>query len=440
VNLGEDPLATYSYNLAGQQVGLVRANGVATAWNYNGAGSLLSIAHATGSRVVASTSYAFAVSGRRVARSEADGWTERYEYDAAGQLTGTDYFESPTARQAARVVSYAYDALGNRTRMAEVDRSQGGSDRNSITHYTANVLNQYTRITLNGVADTPVYDANGNLTRQGGVDYRYNARSQLIEVTTATERMAQVHDPKGRVVERRYFTKGPQGQWIEHADKSLRLVYDAWNVIEDCNMDSGLRARYIHGSRIDEILAMQIPNAEDPSLTVSYPLADGLGSTVALTDVAGAPTQRFRYDAFGTPHVLSSDYRQQSTGSVYRFLFTGREWLGIAGLQDNRNRQYDSQAGRWLSPDPIGFKGGNNLYGYALNQPIWYNDPMGLTCSPGRQQCLDDCTLGGTACALGCPLECIFAGPAYLACLGACETICGLLVASCNAYCYWHYW
>lgn len=46
---------------------------------------------------------------------------------------------------------------------------------------------------------------------------------------------------------------------------------------------------------------------------------------------------------------------------------------------DNHFRHYDASVGRWLSKDPILFNGGEtNLYGYVMNDPINYIDPVGL--------------------------------------------------------------
>lgn len=41
-------------------------------------------------------------------------------------------------------------------------------------------------------------------------------------------------------------------------------------------------------------------------------------------------------------------------------------------------RAYDPELGRWLSRDPIGLRGGINLYGYVKNDPIHRTDLLGL--------------------------------------------------------------
>jgi RHS repeat-associated protein len=43
-----------------------------------------------------------------------------------------------------------------------------------------------------------------------------------------------------------------------------------------------------------------------------------------------------------------------------------------------RNRWYDPQTGRLLTQDPIGLAGGVNLYAYAGNDPVQFDDPFGL--------------------------------------------------------------
>ena len=61
-----------------------------------------------------------------------------------------------------------------------------------------------------------------------------------------------------------------------------------------------------------------------------------------------------------------------------RHLFTGQQWHQDIGLYDLRNRFYSPDLGRFLQPDPIGFWGGKNLYGYCGNNPVTRWDPFGL--------------------------------------------------------------
>ncbi|EOK2644210.1 DUF6531 domain-containing protein [Escherichia coli] len=48
-----------------------------------------------------------------------------------------------------------------------------------------------------------------------------------------------------------------------------------------------------------------------------------------------------------------------------------------SGLYYNRHRHYDPLQARYITPDPIGLRGGWNMYQYPLN-PIQVIDPMGL--------------------------------------------------------------
>jgi RHS repeat-associated protein len=97
-------------------------------------------------------------------------------------------------------------------------------------------------------------------------------------------------------------------------------------------------------------------------------LTDGLGSTLGLVDSAGAGAT-YTYEPYGRTYVAGND-----GGNAYRY--AGREDDGT-GLYFNRARYYSPGLQRFLSEDPIGFDGGNNLYGYVGNQPTARIDPSG---------------------------------------------------------------
>jgi len=99
-------------------------------------------------------------------------------------------------------------------------------------------------------------------------------------------------------------------------------------------------------------------------------LADALGSSVALADMAGVLQTQYTYQAFGATSVTGAP-------TTNPFGWTGRELDGT-GLQFLRARYYSPTLQRFISEDPIGFEGGDvNLYAYAYNNPIVFTDPSG---------------------------------------------------------------
>jgi RHS repeat-associated protein len=101
---------------------------------------------------------------------------------------------------------------------------------------------------------------------------------------------------------------------------------------------------------------------------------DWIGSTRYLTNSTGmtAPTA-YRFDAYGRltaaagPDVTSSKF---AGGHGYESDAPG-------GLLQLGARLYDPAVGRFLNPDPIGFAGGLNLYGYCGGNPVGLVDPSG---------------------------------------------------------------
>ena len=113
--------------------------------------------------------------------------------------------------------------------------------------------------------------------------------------------------------------------------------------------------------------------------------ADHIGSTRWLSKMDGTFPNGLRYTAYGQ--------KAWQTGGDWQpadFLFAGEfgyvteystDQFPGAGLLYLQQRYYDPDVGRFLTPDPIGFAGGLNLYAYCGNDPVNRVDPLGL--APG---------------------------------------------------------
>lgn len=148
-------------------------------------------------------------------------------------------------------------------------------------------------------------------------------------------------------------------------------MYDGANLIEEADGAGNLAARYVFGSGIDEPLGVY------RGATWEFYQADGLGSVTSLSTSVGTVSDSFVYDSFG--NVTSS------TGTFTQpFRYTGREWDAETGLYYYRARYYDASTGRFLSEDPAGSIGSENIYAYTGNNPLNWIDPSGLRMTPAQ--------------------------------------------------------
>ena len=99
---------------------------------------------------------------------------------------------------------------------------------------------------------------------------------------------------------------------------------------------------------------------------------------VAIIDTEATVIERFGYDAFGPVQFMAADFTPRTTSQAgWNFLFHA-EFLDVdSGLYNYGYRYYDPQLGRWLSRDPIGVKGGVNLYSFVVNDGVNWVDLLG---------------------------------------------------------------
>jgi RHS repeat-associated protein len=88
---------------------------------------------------------------------------------------------------------------------------------------------------------------------------------------------------------------------------------------------------------------------------------DQLGSVFAVADLSGNNVQEVLYDSFGRKIMNSNPEFNNPLG------FAGGLYDEDTGLIHFGYREYDPVIGRFISPDPLGYDGGDvDLYGYSL--------------------------------------------------------------------------
>ncbi len=358
---GQNPGFTFGYDALSRRTLLTRPNGINTSYSYDPASSLTSVLHQLGSTTLDGASYTYdAAENRKTRTDQRLGTTVNYGYDNIYQLTGVTQGASTNE-------SYTYDLVGNRLSSL------------NVTQYNYNASNELTSTpTL-----TYSYDSAGNLkSKSDGTTYNWDYENRLTSVVLPNS---------GGTVSFKYdaFGRRAQKSFVQGSTTTTtNYLYDGANLMEEVDNSGNVLARYTQGREIDESLAML------RSGTTSYYQQDGTDSVTSLSNGAGALANTYTFDSFGqvTAH----------TGTLVNpFQYTGREFDPETGIEYYRERYFDPSSGRFLSEDPLRFKTATNFYPYAANNPLRFNDPMGLSAADVQrifgacQKCTDQLTKSG---------------------------------------------
>jgi RHS repeat-associated protein len=292
--------------------------------------------------------------GRVTNKSENFGGTTSnydYTYDAMGRLL-------TVTKDNTLVEEYQYDANG--TRIYEMNSLRGIAGR-SFSYDDEDHL-----LTAGSVVYS--YNLDGFLTaKTDGSDvttYDYSSQGELLVVTLPDGRIIEyVHDPLGRRIAKKVNSVTVE-KYLWQGLTRLLAVYDGSN---------NLMMRFEYAD--DRMPVAMTRGGATYSLTY-----DQVGSLRIVADASGNVVKRIEYDSFGNiigdtdpsfevPFGFAGGLHDRDTGLV-RFGF----------------RDYDPDIGRWTVKDPIFFAGGDtDLYGYCLNNPINFFDPLGLYLTPSQK-------------------------------------------------------
>ena len=237
-----------------------------------------------------------------------------------------------------------------------------------------------------------IFPGNGVMMGDGVLATSYNALKQPVSIWSPSIPNTDGQpnflwfgfDPLGRCVKRWVAHEPATGNSPAGSNPATYFYYDGWNMIQEGVNANAPNRVYVHGARVDEIVASCVWSGSH----WAYHHYDARGHCILLTQPTANPAvlERYEYDAFGQPYcydgatgaLLKVNNRAASVWGN-RFLFTGREWLSDFGVYDFRNRMYQPQLGRFMQPDLKEFEAGDyNLYRYCHNDPVNRSDPTGL--------------------------------------------------------------
>lgn len=251
--------------------------------------------------------------------------------------------------------TFDYDRVGNR----DVERTSN----NEIIEYSRNELNQYTHLEEDTTSETIffTYDKNGNLKSDGERKYLYDSLNRLVKVEDeiSGDSMVQYfHDARGR----RILKLG--------TDVTNQLIFDGENIVAEYR-NGQLLAQYVLDDGVDRPFQIAAEGDEH------WYHNDLIGSVRLLTNGVGEVAASYRYTPFGR-----SNEDDNENGIYNPLRYTARRLDKELGTYDYRARQYDPQLGRFQQRDPAGPVESTNMYPYARNSPLAFNDPFGTEARP----------------------------------------------------------
>jgi RHS repeat-associated protein len=347
---------TYTYTPDGRTDTVSYPNGTSAKYTYWPSNRVETITHKAGETVISSFAYSYDDNGNRTQQIEVQGGVSEatdYSYDDLDRLE--DF--TVTAGADVTETAYTFEGYNRKTESVTV------SDVPTVSKtYSYDAINWLTGVS-DSIAATTVsydYDNNGNTIRKSAsgsddVLFVFDSRNQLVETTQGATLLGRYdYDAQGLRIRHRNSERG-----------DVDYFYDDGAVLEERLASGGLLAHYRYADRLLSL---------NTGSETQYYHHDALGSTVDLTDSAGAVQTRYTLDPWG-------QIRSQIGNSVNLMVFTGQEHDEKTGLIYFGARYYDPDTARFLTQDSYLGEPGTppslHRYLYAYSNPTVYVDLFG---------------------------------------------------------------
>jgi len=306
-----------------------------------------------------------------------DFWKEELlRYDKAGNLC-VRTFKDALSKIACE---YSYDSLYQLTEEFGVAShffkndslcNRLKKDKNSYDIDHKNRLQRTSKVEFS-------YDKNGNMIqkREAGIMtyYSYDALDRLIQVESPKfYRIQYTYDSAHRRLSKKLFHY--DGSHFQEVSFD-RYFFFGEREVGACNKHNEItQFRMLGrglGGDIGAAVALEIENK------LYCPIHDHRGNVVTLIDARSSKlVETIRYTSFGEVFIFDAS-NQPKQNSISPWLFASKRYEQETGLSYFGRRYFSAEIGRWVTPDPIGFSDGPNLYAFVRNRPHVFLDLTGL--------------------------------------------------------------
>lgn len=368
---------TFGHDAAGREIVRRFGQNAALASDWDGLGQL------TARRLVGDSlprygrGWTYRADGVPDSVTDVDGG-QRFDLDAMGRVTAV-HAANWTER-------YAYDAIGNVT-FAQDSRAADAPAAGPRST-TGTLLLQAGRARFG-------YDAQGRLvstlrTTLSGAQqrwtYAYDALDRMVEaVNPAGQRWRYTYDPLGRRIGKARL--GPDGTVLA----GVRFTWDGEVLAEQEEWQGGAAPvvtttwEYDHETWTPISQSERRFTADTPQRLIDQEfhaiITDLVGTPTELVTADGRVAWRRRAGLWGNEYRVPGE-----PGCLLRF--PGQYHDYETGLNYNNHRYYDPETARYTTPDPLGLLPAPNHHGYVDNPLAWL-DPLGLAITKPRYQHLD---------------------------------------------------
>ncbi|RBY80899.1 type IV secretion protein Rhs [Geodermatophilus sp. TF02-6] len=420
-----------TYDVLGRRVRRRTPSGAESLWEYDANDRPVAL-HTAGHRL----DFSYDAAGREIERRLDTGVVIAQDWDANSQLLAQtvtapslDDARPESARQA-RVVQqrkYHYRADGYIT---QIDDLLSGSRR-----FDLDPVGRITAVTGAGWTERYAYDSAGNITtgswpaspetlssdaqgdreyagtqirRAGAVRYEHDSQGRVVirqqkrlsakprtwrYTWDGDDRLVAAETPQGERWQYRYdsFGRRTAKERVDRASNQVEGLHFAWDGLLLAEEFTSARPYQLRVPSISRARSWDwFPGTFQPlsQSLLMRSVGDESGSPpvqefhLIVTELSGAPAELLNGDGEpiwqGKSSLWGDAVGPRDRDRDCPLMFPGQYFDGETQLAYNHHRYYSMDSARYQSDDPIGLRGGSNVYSYPKN-PFAESDPLGLT-------------------------------------------------------------